>query len=217
MIGKSWCLVINLFNQWSASIETDKRIATKLIDRALAKWPSSALAHTVKGEVIRFGNPETAIAEYDAALQIDPNYLPAYLFRGTALILSGRAREAFSPLQIALRLSPKDPLAVIIHYHVGHAHLHLREYADTIDECRRSINLNKAFWWAYPDLVVAYSATGQLEQAKQALADLYQIRPDFTIQQYQQLAFTLSSNPQFRKEFTEILVEGMRKAGVREQ
>jgi adenylate cyclase len=217
LVGKTWCLVVNLFNQWSASAETDKRYAAELIDRALAKQPRSALAHTVKGETIRFGNPEAAIAEYDAALQIDPNYPPAYLSKGSALILSGRAREAFSPVQIALRLSPKDPLAFNMHYQVCHAHLHLREYAEAIDECRQSIILNKEFWYAYPDLVVGYSETGQAEQARQALAALYQIRPEFTVQRFQQLAFTLSSNPQFRKEFDEILVEGMRTAGVREQ
>jgi TolB-like protein/Flp pilus assembly protein TadD len=217
MIGKSWCLAINLFNQWSASVETDVRIATELIDRALAKRPSSALAHTVKGEVNRLGNPEAAIAEYDAALQTDPNYPPAYMFKGNALTMSGRSREALSQVQIALRLSPKDPLAPIMRYYLCHAHLHLREYVDAIDECRRALNLNKAFWYLYPDLIVAYSETGQLEQARQALADLYRIRPEFTVQRFQQLAFSFSSNPQFRKELEEILIEGMRKAGVREQ
>jgi TolB-like protein len=111
LVGKSWCLVLNMFNQWSASVETDKKYSVELIDRALAKQPFGALAHTVKGETIRFGNPEAAIAEYDAALQIDPNYSPAYLLKGAALILSGRARESFSQVQIALRLSPKDPFA----------------------------------------------------------------------------------------------------------
>ena len=217
MIGKSWCLTHNLFFRWSASVDIDLRIAAELIDRALAKRPSSALAHVVKGEVLRFGHPEAAIVEYDAALQLDPNYPPAYMYKGAALTWSGRAREAISPLQIALRLSPKDPLAPGMHHNLGHAHLHLREYDEAIDECRRAISLNKAQWFTYIDLIVAYWATGRIEEARQALADLYQIRPEFTIQGSRKRAFTLSSNPQFRKEFDDILVDGLRKAGAKEQ
>jgi TolB-like protein len=217
MIGKSWCLASVVGNSWSTSVDDDQRVAFGLIDKALVKRPSNALAHVVKGEVLKFGHPEAAIAEYDAALQLDPNYPPAYLYKGIALTLSGRAREAFLPLQIALRLSPKDPLAAYMRSFRCHAHLHLREYVEAIDECRRSLNLNKLNWYPYPDLVVAYHETGQLEDAKQALAELYHLRPEFTVQRYQQLAFGFSSNPQFRKEIMEVFVEGMRKAGVREQ
>jgi tetratricopeptide (TPR) repeat protein len=66
-------------------------------DRALAKRPASALAHMVKGETLRNvrGHPEEAITEYDAALEIDPNYPPAYLSKGIALIQSGRARVLY--------------------------------------------------------------------------------------------------------------------------
>jgi tetratricopeptide (TPR) repeat protein len=217
MIGKSWCLAIIVISQWSASMKEDLRVASGLIDQALAMRPSSALAHVVKGEVLRFGDPAAAVAEYDAALQIDPNYPPAYFYKGSALMLAGRSREALSPLHIALRVSPKDPLAAGMRFTLCHAHLHLREYAAAIDECRRSINLNKEYWYAYPDLIVAYEATGQPQEARRALAELYQLRPEFTVERYRQLGFEFSGNPQFRKELLEILVEGMRKAGVREQ
>ena len=161
MIGKSWCLAIIVISQWSGSVNEDLRAASDLIDRALMRRPSSALAHVVKGEVLRFGRPEAAIAEYDAALEFDPNYPPAHFYKGSALILTGRPREALTPLRTALRVSPKDPLAAGMRFTLCHAHLHLREYTDAIDECRRSINLNKQYWYAYPDLIVAYEAMGK--------------------------------------------------------
>ena len=217
MIGKSWCLAIIVISQWSGSVNEDLRVASDLIDRALMRRPSSALAHVVKGEVLRFGRPEAAIAEYDAALEFDPNYPPAHFYKGSALILTGRPREALTPLHTALRVSPKDPLAAGMRFTLCHAYLHLREYTDALDECRRSINLNKQYWYAYPDLIVAYEAMGKPLQAKQALADLYQLRPEFTVERYQQLGFKFSSNPRFREELVKIFVEGMRRAGVREQ
>ena len=154
--------------------------------------------------------------QYDAALEINPNFPVAYASKGIALILSGRAREAFSPLQLALRLSPKDPVAVSWHWNLCHAHLHLHEYEEAIEECRRSINMNNSYWYGYVDLVSAYGATGQLEQARQSLTELNKIRPDFTVQWFRELGYALSSNPQFRREFDD-LVDGLRKGGVREQ
>jgi len=68
----------------------------------------------------------------------------------------------------------------------------------------------------YVDLVSAYGTTGQLEQARQALAELNKLRPNFTVQAYGQLVYAFSTNPQFRRELDDI-VDGLRKGGVREQ
>jgi class 3 adenylate cyclase/TolB-like protein len=216
MIGKALCIALDVIYGWSTSVVEDKKTATELIDQVVAKRPASAYAHIAKGNILFYGNPEGALPEYDAALEIDPNSPLAYGAKGTALITAGRAREAFSPLQIALRLSPKDPLATAWHFNLCHAHVHLRELNEAVEECRRSINLNKSYWWAYVDLISVYGATGQLEMARQTLAELNAIRPDFTVQWLHQLGYAYSSNPQFRREFDDIL-DGLRKAGVREQ
>jgi adenylate cyclase len=70
----------------------------------------------------------------------------------------------------------------------------------------------------YPhiDLVSAFGTLGQLEQARQALAELNKLRPDFTVRSHRQFGYAISSNPQFRREYDDLL-DGLRKAGVREQ
>jgi adenylate cyclase len=118
--------------------------------------------------------------------------------------------------QLALRLSPKDPSAVAWHGTLCHAHLHLHDYKEAIEECRRTINMNNVYWYAYVDLISAYGTTGQLDQARQTLAELNKIQPGFTVQGFRQFGYALSSNPQFRREFDD-LVDGLRKGGVREQ
>lgn len=215
-IGKASCLSTDVVSGWSASSAEDKEIATDLIDRALSKRPASALAHVVKGDTLRFGHPEEALPEYEAALEIDPNFPIAYAGKGQVLILSGSAREAFSPLQLALRVSPKDPFAFVWHWNLCHAHMHLHEYKEAIEACRRSVNMNNSFWTPYVDLISAYGATEQLEQARQTLADFNKIRPNFTVQWFREFGYAISSNPQFRREFDDIL-DGLRKGGVRKQ
>ena len=216
MMGKAQCLVVEVLSGWSTSISEDQTTAADLADRALSKRPASALAHVVKGDVLRYGHPEDAVREYDAALEIDPNFPVAYANRAQSLRLSGRVRESFSPLRLALRVSPKDPFAFLWHYFLCSAHLHLHQYDEAIEECRRSINLDNSFWAPYANLVSAFGATGQPEQAEPALNFLYKIRPDFTIQRWREIFYTLSSNPQFRREFEEVL-DGARKGGLREQ
>ena len=216
MIGKASCIAERVIYGWSTSVAEDKRTALKLIDQVLAQRPATANAHATKGNILNYGNPEEALPEYDAALEIDPNSPVAYASKGIVLITAGRARESFSPIQIALRLSPKDPAAGTWRYFLCHAHVHLHQYKEGIEECRRSINLNKTDWLPYVDLVSAYGATGQLEMAQHALVELNAIRPDFTIQWFRQIGYARSSNPQFRREYDDI-IEGLRKAGVREE
>lgn len=215
-LGKAWCMASDVIYGRSTSAVEDRTTAIKLIDQVLAKRPATANARIGKGNILNYGNPEEALPEYDAALEIDPNSPSAHASRGITLITAGRAREAVSSIQIALRLSPKDPTVGTWRFFLCHAHVHLRQYSEGIEECRRSINLNKLNWFPYADLISAYGATGQLEMAQQVLAELNSIRPDFTVQWFQKIGHARSSNPQFRREYDDI-VEGLRKAGVREQ
>jgi tetratricopeptide (TPR) repeat protein len=221
MIGKARCLANDVNFRWSVSPFEDNKQATDLIDRALSKRPGSAAAHSVKGSILLFGypvgHPEEALAEFDAALEINPNFPATYSARGTALIFSGRAREALSPVQLALRISPRDPFAYFWHGTLCKAHLHLREYKDAIEECRRSVNMNNSHWIAYIDLISAYGATGQMEQARQAVAELDKILPSsITLKAYREICYDFSSNEQYRREVDDI-VDGLRKAGIPEQ
>jgi len=216
MLGKAWCMIRDVHNGWSTSVEEDKKTATKLIDRILVIRPATANARIAMGSLLTYGNPGEALSEFDAALEIDPNSPLSYASKGIALISAGRTREAFSPIQIALRLSPKDPAAGIWRFFLCHAHVHVRQYDEAVAECRRAINVNKSNWLPYADLISAYGAMGQLEMAQQTLAELKAIRPDFTIQWFRQRGYARSTNPQFRREYDDIL-DGLRKAGVREQ
>jgi hypothetical protein len=68
----------------------------------------------------------------------------------------------------------------------------------------------------YINLISAYAATGQMEQARQALAELNKRGPNVTVQRYRQFSYAFSSNPQYRREIDDV-ADGLRKGGVREQ
>ena len=216
MLGKAWCIASGILSGWSTSVTEDRKIATSLIDQVLSKRPTSANAHITKGNILLYGDPEGALPEFDAALEADPNSPIAYATKGIALVTAGRSHESFDPVQIALRLSPKDPARSTWHFFLCHAHVHVQQYNQAIEECRHSINLNKLYWMPYVDLISAYGATGQFEMTPQTTAELDAILPDFTVQWFRQIGYARSSNAQFRREYDNIL-DGLRKAGVREQ
>ena len=78
MIGLASCILADVVGGWSISALEDQKIAINLVDRALSKRPTSALARVAKGDIIRYGQPEEALTEYDAALELDPNFPVAY-------------------------------------------------------------------------------------------------------------------------------------------
>jgi TolB-like protein/DNA-binding winged helix-turn-helix (wHTH) protein len=47
------------------------------------------------------------------------------------------------------------------------AHLHLRQYEETIEQCSRSLNMISANFQAYVSLIAAYGSTGQMEKARE--------------------------------------------------
>jgi adenylate cyclase len=224
MIGKATCLAVDATFAFSASVVEDKKQATDLIDKALSKKPGRALAHSVKGDILIFGHPEEALAEYNIALELNPNQPNAHAGKAVALMASWRAQEAVSPLLLALRISPRDPLAFLFAWQLCNVHLHLRQYEEAIDQCGRSITLNNSYPPAYFGLISAYGSTGQMEQAHQALSELdkrfagnyRQPYPNFTVQLIRQRAYAFSSNPQYRLELDDIL-DGLKKGGVPER
>jgi pentatricopeptide repeat protein len=216
MIGKAESLSSEMINGWSVSFIEDKKQATDLIDMALSKSPRNWRAHLVKGNILLFGQPEEALAHFDAALEINPNLHAAFASKGVALILSGRAREAISSLHLALRISPRDPFAFLWHWELCNVYLHLHEYEEAIEACRRSMIMNNSYVQTYISLISAYGSTGELDQARQLLAELDKRNPNFAVRPYRQQAYALSSNAQYRRGADDIL-DGLRKGGVPEQ
>ena len=130
------------------------------------------------------------------------------------MIRVGRSADAFAPLQMAIQLSPRDPLLNTWYFYVRHAHTHLGQYDEAIDWCSRSIAV-KPFWIAYADLAAANALTGHDREAHAAVAELRRLRPDFTVALWLQDGSGWSDNVVFLAEFQHI-AEGLRKAGLPE-
>jgi class 3 adenylate cyclase/TolB-like protein/tetratricopeptide (TPR) repeat protein len=217
LVGLSQVMAIEVNYRWSDTPTEQLQRANDTVTRVLSAFPDDAMAHFVKGEILRAGgrNYEAAIGEYDSAIAINPSLAPAYGALGGAMIRAGRSREAFTPLEMAISLSPRDPLLNIWLFYICHAHSHLGEDELAIEWCRRSVAV-KPFWIAYADLAADYARTGRESEARTAVSALRKLMPDYTVTRWSEDCDGWSDNPVFLAEFRRI-TEGLRQAGLPER
>jgi adenylate cyclase len=215
LVGLALTLAIEVNYRWSANPEEALAKADAAASRVLSSSPNDAMAHFVKGEILRASgkNFESAIDEYQAAIAINPSLAPAYASLGNAKIRAGKAEEAFTPLQTAIRLSPRDPMLGIWDFNICHAYSHLGQDNDVIEWCRRSV-AESPFWIAYVDLASAYAWTGRKDEAQTAVVELLKLMPNYTVDRWEHAGF--SNNPVFLTQYQRI-TEGLRRAGLPEK
>ncbi|MFM6853422.1 MAG: tetratricopeptide repeat protein, partial [Sphingopyxis sp.] len=84
-------------------------------DEAWRRGPQSAAALAIKADVVRTrGGPVVAIPWYRAAVERDPDNVPAMLELAASLGDAGRYREMLSPLRRAADLEPRNPRALFL-------------------------------------------------------------------------------------------------------
>jgi len=104
-------IAISLQNETNYGDLTFAEASTKAApyaDRAVALSPKLAAAHAASGFVSHVrGNAEAALAHYEDALQINPNYSIVYLWMANLRSREfGQYKEAFDLFEIAVRLDP---------------------------------------------------------------------------------------------------------------
>ena len=121
------------------------------------------------------GDLPTAIAAYDAVLELDPGNASALQFGGVALYQSGVYEKARDYLQHALEACPGD---CEIPSNLGLAHIALGDVDAAIRCYRQALEINPRFANALNNLANAYIAADDRERAKEVLRELITLQPD---------------------------------------
>jgi tetratricopeptide (TPR) repeat protein len=104
---------------------------------------------------------DDSLAEFELALQLNPNFSLAQGYYGLALSYCGRWQEADEAAQRAIRLSPRDPSSAIYYGIAAYAQFVGRNYQQAIALAREAIRQRGDFTGAYRVLTVAAAMTGQ--------------------------------------------------------
>jgi tetratricopeptide (TPR) repeat protein len=187
------------------------RAADGAVRKVLALAPDSAEAHVTYGTVLfAVRAPERALREFKFAISLDDNLAIAHAYLGLMKLLLGRADETRAHVEVAMRLSPRDPLLFQWHFFMGLAD-DLGRVVRGLESLRKTIEINPNWGHSHFMLAGALALAGLLAEAAEACAVARRLAPNFTIAKFR--AETVSDNPVFLAQ-REHFYRGLRLAGV---
>jgi TolB-like protein len=203
----AFVLLISGYLGWSVP-ELQLQEATRLANRAAQLDDSDPWAHLALG-FVAFVRRQTnvAVAEFQRALELNPNFAAAHGYLGWTLAFNGQSEEATKHLEEAICMSPHDPQNAIFNTGLAVTHYLTERYAKAVEYSSKSLQQRSAFTAGHRIHVASLAQNGQIDEAREALARLKEMHPGLSI------AWIKKNVPYTSKPMTKFL-EGMRKAGL---
>ncbi|NJN40183.1 MAG: tetratricopeptide repeat protein [Gammaproteobacteria bacterium] len=208
----AYCMVLEMVYYEAEPSQTVLDEALRLVQRAVFLDDQEAFCHLAVARV-RLARREYALAliACEAALKLNPHSAVAYCVFANGLAYSGRLEDSLGALEEAIRLSPNDPWRPAFFSYGSMAHLLLGHFETAAEWARSAISLPNCQHWAHAHLAAALGQLGKVDEANAALAELLQMKPEFSCSYARQHLFYLESDEQ-----VEQYVDALRHAGLRE-
>jgi tetratricopeptide (TPR) repeat protein len=183
-------LMILAYNQ--ASYWHDSEL---LWTHAIACTENNYIAHNNLGNVLmRRGDFNDAIAQYEMALGTKPDFAEAQNNLGNVLSKEGALDEAIPHYEKALLIKPDYADA---HYNFGNVLSKKGEWADAITQFETALKIKPDSAESHQGLGIAYRHTGRADEAVAQYKAALELKPDFAEAQ-SNLAYLLATCPDAR-------------------
>jgi adenylate cyclase len=138
--------------------------AKELAERALSLDDSLAEAHASLGSPLMqyYFDWKRAASELDRALELNPSYATAHMWRATHHTALGRFNDALAEVRRAVEL---DPLSMIILTDMGKDLYLARRYDEAIDQYKKALQVDANFAIAHKGLAEVYVQKGMNDEA----------------------------------------------------
>jgi len=140
------------------------------------RQPGTALLHVFKGDVLaaRQATAE-ALAEYQKAQEVDPQWPDIHLLLGSLLGLQGRLDEALAELKRQLKLHPEDTRALV---ELGSVYCRAAKFSEAVPFLKQALARDSNNYEANYRLGQAYVTLGQYALAIPSLKRATLANPD---------------------------------------
>ena len=185
--------------------------ARPLAQRAVNLDDADSMAHFALGHLFFLsGDAAGARYELDRAISINPNNAWAMADSGCLFGNNGMLSEALEGINKAMRASPHDPLTWSWMIYITVAHYFARNYQAALDFAERLMRFRPDKPQAYRWRAAALGQLGRIDEAKIALEQAIAV-PSANFY------FHVRTRPPWiRPEDHALMLEGLRKAGLRE-
>jgi tetratricopeptide (TPR) repeat protein len=184
-------------------------LAERAAQAAIQADSEDPWAHYALGSVYMFMRRfDDSLAEFELALQLNPNFSLAQGYYGLALSYCGRWQEGDLAARRALRLSPRDPFSAIYYGIAGYTQFVGRNYAEAMRLARDGIRQRGDFVGAHRVMTAAAGMARQDDVAAAALQELRRAQPNIS------LAWIAHHMPIQQPAEMAHYLEGFRRAGL---
>ena len=185
-VAEAWLAkwhVLRVVQGWAPDPALENQTALDRVQRSLDCNPRNALALSIGGLVHAYLRKDLATAGrmYEQALADNPCEPLAWLFSATRHAYRGEGAEAAQASQLALRLSPIDPLRYFFDSLAATAVAGNGNWGQAIDLARRSLRANRTHSSTWRTLAYALVMEGRMDEARQAVTELLHIEPGLTV------------------------------------
>jgi TolB-like protein/tetratricopeptide (TPR) repeat protein len=138
--------------------------AKEMALKALSLEPSLGEPHAALGAIYTNFDHDfaRAIAEFDRAIELNPNYATAHQWKTTALVALGEFDRAIAGDKQAIAL---DPLSLIVNADLAFNYLYARRIDDSIAQSRKTLDIDPNFHVVRGYLALGLQFSGKLTEA----------------------------------------------------
>lgn len=179
--GLSFTGFQNAFLSHDSDRYTNVELATTSAEKALALDPMDPFANYNMGRSRWLtGELDDSLPWLDRARQLSPNFAQGYYARAWVDTLSGRTEQARNNTEVAMTLSPLDPLYYAMLGATALSYIGEENAAEAVYYGERAARSPGAHYFITLIAATAYALSGDLEKAHEWKDRVLKIKPDFS-------------------------------------
>jgi TolB-like protein/DNA-binding SARP family transcriptional activator len=175
--------VLRVGQGWSPDPVNDATQADHFVRSAIECNSMEPMALAVHGQVASYlyKDFDLAFRRFEAALRINANAAPAWMWSAAAHAWMGNGALAIQEINKAMALSPYDPLMYAYNSYASIAYLVDGQYERAIECALRCLRENPTYTAAHRQLVIALVLTGRENEAQASARRLLELEPGLTV------------------------------------
>jgi TolB-like protein/DNA-binding SARP family transcriptional activator len=202
--------VLRVGQGWSPDPANDATQADHFAQSAIECNSMEPMAFAVHGQVASYlyKDFDLAFRRFEAALRINANAAPAWMWSAAAHAWMGNGPLAIQEINKAMALSPYDPLMYAYNSYASIAYLVDGQYERAIECALRCLRENPTYTAAHRQLVIALVLTGRENEAQASARRLLELEPGLTVAGFRR-RYPGSASPQ-----ADLFCDALARAGV---
>ena len=202
--------VLRVGQGWSPDPAQDATQADRYARAAIECNSMEPMAFAVHGHVASYlyKDFDLAFRRFEAALQINANAAPAWMWSAAARAWMGDGPRAIEEINKAMALSPYDPLMYAYSGNAGVAYLVDGQYERAIECALRSLRENRTYTSAYKQLAIALVLAGREDEARGTARRLLELEPGLTVASFRR-RYPGSASPH-----ADLFCDALARAGI---